>query len=57
MNQRKFEIRRTGTIGLEIISPHGFVIAWAADDVIGALLVDLLNKNRASNFEAKEHDE
>ena len=31
-----FTMRKTGTIGIEIIDPNGRVIAWATSDVVGA---------------------
>ena len=42
MNE-SFILRQTGSIGQEIISPQGNVIAWTTDPVIGALLIRILN--------------
>ncbi len=43
MNAEGFSVRKTGNIGLEIVSPTGTVIAWATSDVVGCLLTELLN--------------
>lgn len=40
-----FSMRRTGSIGVEILDPNGKVKAWATDDVVGALLCHLLNEH------------
>jgi hypothetical protein len=58
MNEIKFTVRRTGNVGLEIVSPNGVVMAWTTDEVIGAVLCDLLNTNQkaASIIEAATHN-
>lgn len=41
MNQ--FTIQQSGSIGQEIISPRGNILAWTTDPVFGALIVQILN--------------
>lgn len=45
-----FSIRRTGNIGIEILDPNGWVIAWAIDELVGATLVHLLNGCERDDF-------
>jgi len=58
MNESKFTLRKNGNVGLEIVSPNGIVTAWATNDVVGAVLCELLNKNEkaASIIEAITKD-
>ena len=38
-----FTLHQSGTIGLEILSPSGNILAWTTDPVFGALMVRILN--------------
>jgi len=54
MNESKVTIRKTGNVGLEIVSPNGIVTAWTTNEVVGIMLCELLNTNEkaASVIEA-----
>ena len=39
-----FTFRLAGSMGCEILSPNGEVVAWAVDSVMAAIIVALLNR-------------
>lgn len=42
-----YTYRKSGEVGVEIISPDGKVVMWATDDVLAAIVVGLLNSLHA----------
>ena len=40
---REYAARKSGSVGHEILTPDGQVIAWTVDSVWAALIVALLN--------------
>lgn len=41
---RLFSIRQSGSVGLDIISPSGKVVAWNVDPLFGRLVCVLVNE-------------
>lgn len=42
--ETKFGVRQSGSIGLEIVSPRGKVVAWTVDPDVAQIIVSHLNE-------------